>query len=209
MYTHYNIKCVSASKSLQSSHCEGWLLACHLFENISQSILHSLVTLDIVAFCLWRHAPYLATACDTFGRHLSRGGCGTLHTTAAEDRTKEGIYQHSGLFRSLVGDHGGLFWIHLISPQTIPGGAAFSSNSTNTNTNINTNTNTNTNTSATCQWLIVSTRTIQSLASMQAARQTRAPPRAPPSIKLHQRSSPRAPPKSSTIFFKQIDHSVQ
>ena len=59
-----------------------------------------------------------------------------------------------------------------------------------------TNTITNTNTSATCQWLIVSTRTIQSLASMQAARQTRAPPRAPPSIKLHQRSSPRAPPYS-------------
>ena len=37
--------------------------------------------------------------------------------TAAEDRTKEGIDQHSGLFRSLVGDHGGLFWIHLISPH--------------------------------------------------------------------------------------------
>ena len=70
-----------------------------LRKHLSKHLLHSLVTLDIVAFCLWRHAPYLATACDTFGRHLSRSGCGTLHTTAAEDRTKEGIYQHSGLFR--------------------------------------------------------------------------------------------------------------
>ena len=44
------------------------------------------------------------TFCDSTPprRHLSSSGCGRLHTTAEEEerRSKEGIYQHSRLFRA-------------------------------------------------------------------------------------------------------------
>ena len=65
--------------------------------------------------CLWWDTQHL-TFCDSkrlgTRRHLSRGGgCGRLDT-GAEERTKEGIYQHSGLFRpgtqSLVRRWGGV-----------------------------------------------------------------------------------------------------